>query len=404
MSVTIEQLIHTDENPFRLTLSAGKSGTHHVVSWIYMVEDELIVSCFKGGELAVTTGMKQAENDGALLALVKALKGARSAGLIVNTGKFVFKLPQEVREYCDANDFPLLTMPWEIAITEMTQSFCVKIIDDRQYFRLHDKAIRDAVLHHDNEEEYRDILSSFYQLESSFVVMALFANEKSSENSHPLGELPTLLETRLLRMKRLMQLPKTVIGIVQHENLFLLIINGGTDEMVAQVRGIILENLGDVFPHHQFFLGVGIKAANLSEIHRSYQRAITALRMALYRDEAVVEFDHMGFYKILFSVKEDEILYGYAEEQLRGLDALGDKRPEYIRLLKAYIRNDRSLEATAEELFMHRNTVNYRINKLRELLGSPLKTLDDFFPLMAALSIRDMRHRAAKTPAKDLHL
>lgn len=58
--------------------------------------------------------------------------------------------------------------------------------------------------------------------------------------------------------------------------------------------------------------------------------------------------------------------------------------------LRAYIRNDRSLEKTAADLYLHRNTVNYQIQKLKKILHSPLKTAEDLFPYYVALSIRDM--------------
>ncbi|MCI6019066.1 MAG: helix-turn-helix domain-containing protein [Clostridiales bacterium] len=53
---------------------------------------------------------------------------------------------------------------------------------------------------------------------------------------------------------------------------------------------------------------------------------------------------------------------------------------------------DRSLEGTARAMFLHRNTVNYRIQKMKTLLGSPLKTLEDLFPYQVALAIRDMEN------------
>ena len=62
MSVTLKQLYTAEGNPFSLELRAGRGGSENIVSWIYMLEDEHIIPWFKGGELAVTTGVKQAED------------------------------------------------------------------------------------------------------------------------------------------------------------------------------------------------------------------------------------------------------------------------------------------------------------------------------------------------------
>lgn len=158
MSVSIKQLCAADENPFELSVCAGHSSLHNVVNWIYMLEDEHIIPYFSGNELIVTTAMQQADNPQWLLNLVRHLYEIKTAGLIVNTGKFVFAIPKEVLDFCNEKEFPLLTMPWEVRITEMTQTFCVMIINDRHESLLHDKAIRDAILRHDNETEYREIL------------------------------------------------------------------------------------------------------------------------------------------------------------------------------------------------------------------------------------------------------
>ena len=129
----------------------------------------------------------------------------------------------------------------------------------------------------------------------------------------------------------------------------------------------------------------------LDHIDKSYNRAATAMRMAMYQDTPAVRFEDMGIYKILFSVKDDEILYSYADEILAPLDQYDQKNHSYIELLKTYIREDRSLAGTAEALYMHRNTVNYQIQKMKELLNSPLKTVEDMLPFQVALAIRDMQ-------------
>jgi DNA-binding PucR family transcriptional regulator len=201
------------------------------------------------------------------------------------------------------------------------------------------------------------------------------------------------LETRLRRLKTKMHMPKTRIGVVSHENMHLLIINNGTPDMHQRIQEIIQEIYLDKLTSRRIFIGVGIEVVGLSALGKSYNRAVTAMRMAVYQDKPVIRFEEMGFYKILFSVKDDEVLYAYADEMLAPLDAYDAKNHNYIEFLQAYIQNDRSLEHTAKSLFLHRNTVNYRLQKMKELLHSPLKTVEDLFPYQVALAIRDMQNQ-----------
>ena len=38
---------------------------------------------------------------------------------IINTGFYIMDIPHEALRFCDANDFPLLTVPWEIYLADM---------------------------------------------------------------------------------------------------------------------------------------------------------------------------------------------------------------------------------------------------------------------------------------------
>lgn len=56
----------------------------------------------------------------------------------------------------------------------------------------------------------------------------------------------------------------------------------------------------------------------------------------------------------------------------RGLEQLlqTDKSQgtHYVETLRSFFRNNQNVSAVAEELYLHRNTVNYRLSKIREIL------------------------------------
>lgn len=400
MSISIKQLYDGNDNPFQLSVCAGRNSLHNIVNWIYMMEDEHIVPYFSGSELIVTTGMQQAENPQWLLCTVKRLYEKRTAGLIVNTGKFIFTIPQDVLDFCNEHEFPLLTMPWEVRITEMTQTFCVRIINNKHESILHDQAIRDAILRHDNEAEYREILATYYSMDADFTVISIYlkyiGEPQDEATAPPISNLEYYLETQLRQLQKKMNAKKTRIGLVRHENFQLLIINHASDNMLPRIRDVIFDVYSGIMKTHAIFIGIGIKVMGLSELHKSYQRAITAMRMAIYQNKPFIQFEDMGFYKILFSVKDENILYSYADEILKPLDEYDAHQHNYMELLKCYIQCDRSLELTAKEMFLHRNTVNYRIQKMKKILNSPLKTVEDLFPYQVALAIRDMESKASR--------
>ncbi len=396
MSVSLRHLCADNNNPFQLKVCAGENGSTNIVNWIYMLEDEYIIPYFHGSELIVTTGRRQSEQPGWLLEIVRSLYAWHVAGLIVNVGMYVLEIPQPVLDFCNEKDFPLLTMPWEIHITEMIQTLCVTIMNKRQESLIHDQAVRDAILRHNAPENYQDILSTHYDLDADFLVITICSRFKkgSQPNSEGDFDLPSSmeywLETRLRRMKRRMGNAQLHIGIVTIENLQLVILNHTTPELSDHVLDVITDAYKELLVNHDIYIGVGQQVTGIREMYKSFQRATTAMKMAVHRKQTIIDFNEMGFDRLLFSITDEEVLSSYADEILGPVEQADAEGHEYMKLLRAYIRNDRSLDGTAKELYIHRNTVNYQLQKLRKLLNSPLKTAEDLFPIQVALAIRDM--------------
>lgn len=389
MSLALKTLCTENDNQFKLSLRAGGNGFRNTITWVYMVEDDYIIPYFHGSELVVTTGIKMESDPSWLSTLVRELNGRGVAGLIVNTGQYVFDLPQEVLDYCEKQEFPLLTMPWEIRVTDMLQTFCTRIIQERQDSALFDRALEDAIFKRGSEEEYGEILSRYYDLSGNFTVF-LIHTKQINENIEKIAGQEYAFIDRLRRFKTIHEMWHSKFGVLTHENYQLMVANNVDRAQMPELLKIILSVYGDAAKANALFIGVGIEVTGLSNISRSFQRARTAMQMAIYRNVPYVRFEDMGFYKILFSVKDEEVLHAYAEELLAPIQGGDAKHQGYMELLQAYIENDRSLERTAEALYLHRNTVNYRLQKMKALLGSPLKTVEELFPYQVALAIRDM--------------
>lgn len=389
MALPLKTLCTENDNQFKLSLLAGGNGFRNAVTWVHMVEDAYIIPYFHGSELAVTTGIKAASDPLWLNDLARELKGRGAAGLIVNTGKYISAIPQEVLRYCEEQEFPLLTMPWEIHVTEMLQTFCTRIIQERSESALFDKALENAIFKRGSEEEYRRILSRYYDLNGSFAVILIQASRVEEEIKKIQG-IEYVFINRLRRFKTINGMNASKFGLLTRDNYQLMVVNNVPRGQMPALLRIILDTYEDAVKAHALFVGVGIEVTGLSDINKSFQRARTALRMAIYRNVPYVRFEDMGFYKILFSVKDEEVLYAYADELLSPIEDDDGKRQGYVELLRAYIENDRSLERTAAALYLHRNTVNYRIQKMKSMLDSPLKTVEDLFPYQVALAIHDM--------------
>lgn len=172
MAIRFWEIYEDTKKKYKLRLLAGKKGMDTVLGWVHMLEDETIVSRFRGQELAVTTGMK-ADQENWLLQLVMQMKQADCAGIIINTGMYVRQVPQEVIQWCEAHDFPLLAMPWEITITDLVQDYCMRIILQQR------KGQQDSVMFErllrgkEVPEKFLEEIDSRYHLEGTFRVFCI---------------------------------------------------------------------------------------------------------------------------------------------------------------------------------------------------------------------------------------
>ena len=75
--------------------------------------------------------------------------------------------------------------------------------------------------------------------------------------------------------------------------------------------------------------------------------------------------------------------------KLRGIDR--DRGTEYYRTLRAWLLNERSIPKTAEALIVHRTTLTYRLEKLRELIPIDLDDPDFRLYLLLSYHLMDTR-------------
>jgi len=107
--------------------------------------------------------------------------------------------------------------------------------------------------------------------------------------------------------------------------------------------------------------------------------------------ERVFHFDDLGVYRILLTSDTKEIDKFY--EDILGRLVSYDKKNkgELVETLEALFANEMNLQKTAEQLFIHYNTMRYRVNRIQQITGLDLKSPEDCLSLQLALKIFHMK-------------
>lgn len=139
----------------------------------------------------------------------------------------------------------------------------------------------------------------------------------------------------------------------------------------------VIEALHDRAPDLTVFCGIGSSHEGVRGMSATEAEAHTAIQSAQLRGAVNVPtvFDAPGIQRLLVewyasrTVRESvkDLLAPLAEIQSRS------KRRDYLNTLRVYLDSNRSISKAAETLFVHRNTVLYRINKIVDLLDVDLE-------------------------------
>ena len=126
------------------------------------------------------------------------------------------------------------------------------------------------------------------------------------------------------------------------------------------------------------FVGVGCEMTSFSKIADSYTQAVTAVRMSeLFRSKGEVHsYREYLLVRLLEEVPQNR-LREYAEQFRIG--SAGDifQDEEIIRTAEAFLENSLNLSETSRSLFMHRNTLMYRLDKIERETGLDIRNFSD---------------------------
>ncbi|MGD8455232.1 MAG: helix-turn-helix domain-containing protein [Anaerolineales bacterium] len=154
-----------------------------------------------------------------------------------------------------------------------------------------------------------------------------------------------------------------------------------------------LARANEEYPQAQARCGIGSPAGNLNKWQESFRESGQALALACRLGESEpLYFPDLSVYRLLLLIEPHPELVQFKEEVLGSLLSY-DGGEEFIATLEAYFRNNGNLTKTSEELFVHRNTLSYRMERIAEITGLDLSNPDTALAVQIALKIHRMRDK-----------
>ena len=147
------------------------------------------------------------------------------------------------------------------------------------------------------------------------------------------------------------------------------------------------EHLRAEFPQVRLVGGISGPVATLGEWPIVYRQAVQAMRLAdrLHLD-TIVEFNSLDIFQLLAELEDFPAVHRFCEKIVGPLVQYDKRhRSSLVQTIDAYFNYRGNISQTSERLFVHRNTLLYRLERIQEVTGQNLENPDERLALHLAL-------------------
>lgn len=149
----------------------------------------------------------------------------------------------------------------------------------------------------------------------------------------------------------------------------------------------IVDTLNSEF-YTRAVVGIGTVINSLRELSRSYKEAQVAIEVGKVFDveKVIMSYSNLGIGRLIYYLPTTLCNMFLAEVFKKG--SIESLDHETLFTIQKFFENNLNVSETSRKLFVHRNTLVYRLDKIRRLTGLDLKQFDHAIVFKVALMVR----------------
>ncbi len=379
---------------------AGEDGLEKPIRWVYLAETfpnvKDIFEWLSGQELLFVIGYGIKNGAYSFDYLVEMASQRAVSGMVVFLGDYIQEIPEHIKIKCDACGLPLLTLPWNIKYVDVTREITQDIIriesDQKSSFDILDALLfstslsvknmmkRGALFNIDFSQKHRIMVTDIDAFDQYISHNRIDDEPQVHRIKHALyGAVQfVLLENAVhtVHMKK----SDSVISLlkeVDYQKLDFKSINAQiTDLLSKSYKGLSVS------------IGIGSAYDDIHMLRTSYTEAekVLEVKLAGLVSATTYIYEHLHFYKLLIEIDASSNVkrqFPYLLNPILEYDK--QHKTELVRTLELYLNTGKSLSETAKIMYIHRNTVKYRVDKIKQLTNLDLGDMEVCFNFMFEL-------------------
>lgn len=372
------------------------------IKWVYKVNYPQFVKDIsqniQSGDLVIISGKNKYFNIDRVIEFIKEINSLNASGLIICSNKAIDYLTYEVVETIKKLRFPLFYL--QINLNEesaVVREICRAIIIDN-INRVSKKNILEDIL--DNKKLEIQFVEKKFRLfglnidalnQIGIVVVEGFENTSQEEIHIAKEKMDNVYEKIKDIIKNVYLINTSNAIVIKKFNSVIFLIEKFKDTIKFEhILFKIDKEVKKEFPDIILNFGLGEAHSGIKGINNSYYEAEQMIKLKRIDGvtgltEALKNMD-VYLFLIQIDIKNRKLLYNYAQYVLK--DLISYEKTNQIDLMEtldAYLNENANIIEASDKLFIHKNTLKYRLKKIENLLNVNLHSLEDCLRLLLAM-------------------
>ena len=299
-----------------------------------------------------------------LINVIKKLIDYHTSGLAVKS--IVLKdLPQDVIDYCNKHSFPVFLFSENEGYFENIITFIAdEIRQSTDYARFEEKLSLLSQDHLSGLEAQRIAMELFPDLALPYKLAAI--NPQLNE---------TAFYKKLRHSHKLLKVP-----VYSYCNIYVAALPAGNTKIFHDRFQTVINSL--YLNEKSCYTGYSDIHDKMDEFHYAFNECFYACTYAQKQKSAQITFNQLGLSQILYPYRNNYWMNRYCSQTLNAIQNYDQRHSSnLLETAVIYVKSGADTIRTSQALHVHKNTVHYRINKLKELI--PTWDENDFYEQLA---------------------
>ena len=155
---------------------------------------------------------------------------------------------------------------------------------------------------------------------------------------------------------------------------------------IEKLASSIADTVSGEFSVH-VVIGIGTTVDNLKDLARSFKEAQAALEVGKVFDteKTIIQYDNLGIARLIYQLPTT-LCETFLKEVFK-LGSIESLDQETLFTIQRFFENNLNVSETSRKLFVHRNTLVYRLEKIKKITGLDLREFEHAIIFKIALMV-----------------